>query len=138
MSNQQFPDSYFTTMLRGVLNIASSRTFARSFSSSSALAREAGTVKFFNTKKGFGFVEPDDGGNDLFFHATGIRGAEMGKFHAVNDDTRVEFEIGDDSRGPRAIDVSLEGGDELSIADGFSMGGGRNRERRDFDGGSGW
>ena len=82
------------SQLRTAASRTSPRTFAlravRSYSSTGALARETGTVKFFNTQKGFGFVEPDAGGGDLFMHATGIRGAEVGKYHEVADETRVE------------------------------------------------
>ena len=126
-------------MLSQLRRVAASQTFARAFSSTASLARDAGTVKFYNTKKGFGFVQPDDGGSDIFFHASGIRGAEMGKYHSAEDDTRVEYDIGEDPKGSRAIDVSLEGGDEFSVSDGFSRGGDRYGGRGGDRGrGGGW
>ena len=125
------------SQLRTAASRTSPRTFAlravRSYSSTGALARETGTVKFFNTQKGFGFVEPDAGGGDLFMHATGIRGAEVGKYHEVADETRVEYDLAEEAKGERAVDVSLEGGDELAISSGFAPRGGRgpsdSRER---------
>ena len=102
----------------------------RSYSSTGALARETGTVKFFNTQKGFGFVEPDAGGGVLFMHATGIRGAEVGKYHEVADETRVEYDLAEEAKGERAVDVSLEGGDELAISSGFAPRGGRGPRDR--------
>ena len=130
--------NFYCIMLSQLRRVAASQTFARAFSSTTSLARDAGTVKFYNTQRGFGFVQPDDGGSDLFFHASGIRGAEMGKYHSAEDDTRVEYDIGEDPRGARAIDVSLEGGDEFNISYGFSRDGDRNGGRgggRGSDGG---
>jgi len=54
---------------------------------------ETGTVKWFNVTKGFGFLAPDGGDSDLFFHVTELRGATV----TTND--RVEFERGQDKRG---------------------------------------
>ena len=98
--------------------VAASRALTRSFTSTSILARNTGSVKFYDTKKGFGFIAPDEEHShdgDLFFHATSMRGAEMGRYHVIPDETRVEFEIGEDSRGIRAVDVSLLGGDECDV-----------------------
>lgn len=97
---------------------AVSRTVVRSYTTTSFLARNTGSVKFYDTKKGFGFIAPDEEGThegDLFFHATSMRGAEMGRYHVIPDETRVEFEVGEDSRGVRAVDVSLPGGDECEV-----------------------
>jgi CspA family cold shock protein len=58
-----------------------------------------GKVKFFNELKGFGFITPDDGGKDLFVHASGI---EQGQ---LNEDDSVEFEVGDGQKGPCAVQV---------------------------------
>jgi CspA family cold shock protein len=49
-----------------------------------------GTVKFFNTDKGFGFIQPDNGGDDSFVHITAVHAAGMA---TLDKDQRVSFEI---------------------------------------------
>lgn len=58
-----------------------------------------GTVKFFNDEKGFGFIKPDDGGNDLFVHVSAV---EKG---SLSTDEKVQYEVGEGQRGPCAINV---------------------------------
>lgn len=58
-----------------------------------------GTVKFFNDTKGFGFITPEDGGSDVFVHATGIINGTL------DENDQVEFEIGEGQKGPCAIEV---------------------------------
>ncbi|MCH8521276.1 cold-shock protein [Glycocaulis sp.] len=48
-----------------------------------------GTVKWFNTTKGYGFIQPDDGGKDVFVHATAVERAGMA---ALNEGQRVTYE----------------------------------------------
>ena len=60
------------------------------------MARENGTVKFFNHSRGFGFIQPDDGGKDVFLHASAL---ERSGIPAVNEGDKVSFEIEDDTRG---------------------------------------
>jgi CspA family cold shock protein len=55
-----------------------------------------GTVKFFNTEKGFGFISPDGGGNDAFVHISSLERSGMGPL-AQND--RVSYELEQDKRG---------------------------------------
>jgi CspA family cold shock protein len=56
-----------------------------------------GTVKFFNTAKGFGFIEPDDGGGkDVFVHATALEAAGI---RMLNEGDRVSFVLEDDRKG---------------------------------------
>lgn len=61
-----------------------------------------GTVKWFNDQKGFGFIAPEDGSNDVFVHQTGIQG-EGHRTLAEND--VVEFETEQGPKGPRAVNV---------------------------------
>ena len=61
-----------------------------------------GTVKWFNEKKGFGFITPDDGGDDLFVHHTNIT-AEG--FRTLRDGQRVEFEPAQGKKGMEATQV---------------------------------
>ncbi|HDR1613543.1 TPA: cold-shock protein, partial [Pasteurella multocida] len=61
-----------------------------------------GTVKWFNSDKGFGFITPADGGKDLFVHFSGIIGSN---YRTLNEGDRVEYSVQDSQRGPSAIDV---------------------------------
>ncbi|MGY8645299.1 MAG: cold-shock protein [Candidatus Poseidoniales archaeon] len=56
-----------------------------------------GTVKWFNQKKGFGFIEQEDG-EDLFCHHTEVEGV-------IEDGDSVEFEVGEGPKGPNAVNV---------------------------------
>ena len=62
-----------------------------------------GKVKWFDSKKGYGFILPDEGG-EIFVHYTGII-AEG--FKALTEGQRVEFEIGDNERGQQAVNVKV-------------------------------
>ena len=61
-----------------------------------------GTVKWFNSEKGFGFIAPADGGNDVFVHYSEIQGTG---FKTLEENQPVEFEIGDGQKGPQALNV---------------------------------
>lgn len=61
-----------------------------------------GTVKWFNSSKGFGFIVPDDGGNDLFVHHSEIK---TDGYASLNEGQKVEFEIGQGKKGPCATNV---------------------------------
>ena len=61
-----------------------------------------GTVKWFDGKKGFGFIAPDDGGKELFVHQTDI---QMDGFKNLNEGQTVEYEVGEGEKGPRAQSV---------------------------------
>jgi cold shock protein len=54
-----------------------------------------GTVKFYNSQKGFGFIQPDGGGKDVFVHATALERAGL---HSLNEDQKVSFDTREDSR----------------------------------------
>jgi cold shock protein len=61
-----------------------------------------GTVKFFNTSKGFGFIAPDGGGKDVFVHATAVEAAGM---RTLNEGQKVSFDIVPDARGAKASNL---------------------------------
>jgi CspA family cold shock protein len=58
-----------------------------------------GTVKFFNADKGYGFIAPDNGGNDAFVHISAVERAGM---ITLNQNQRVTFELEEDRRGKMA------------------------------------
>ena len=60
-----------------------------------------GTVKWFNDKKGFGFLSREDG-NDVFVHHTAIQGDG---FKTLSEGQQVEFEVQDGPKGPQAVNV---------------------------------
>lgn len=63
-----------------------------------------GTVKFFNTDKGYGFIAPDDGGEDSFVHISAVQAAGM---QTLNKDQRVSYEVETGRNGKRsAVNLS--------------------------------
>lgn len=61
-----------------------------------------GTVKWFNSEKGFGFIAPDDGSADLFAHFSEIEGTGR---RNLEDNQRVEFEAVPGQKGPQATNI---------------------------------
>lgn len=61
-----------------------------------------GTVKWFNSDKGYGFIAPDDGSADLFAHYSEI--ATSGR-RDLFENQRVEFEVGPGKKGPQATNI---------------------------------
>ncbi len=61
-----------------------------------------GTVKFFSTDRGFGFITPEDGGKDVFVHITEIERAGM---TSLTVGQKVSFEVQQDTRGPKAVNL---------------------------------
>ncbi len=60
-----------------------------------------GTIKFFNESKGFGFITPEDGGKDLFVHASNVQ--PQGQI--LKDGQKVSFVVGQGRKGPEATEV---------------------------------
>jgi CspA family cold shock protein len=68
--------------------------------------RQNGTIKFFNHSRGFGFISPDDGEKDVFVHITAL---ERSGLPALDDGTKVTFEVEEDprGRGKQAVNIEL-------------------------------
>ena len=62
-----------------------------------------GTVKWFNNEKGYGFITPDEGGEDLFVHYSGIAGDG---FRSIEEGTKVSYEATQGQKGMQAQNVS--------------------------------
>ena len=61
-----------------------------------------GSVKFFNESKGFGFIKPNDGGEDVFVHQSGLD-------DEINEDDKVSYEVEDGKKGLNAVGVKVIG-----------------------------
>jgi len=61
-----------------------------------------GTVKFFNSSKGFGFISPEGGAKDVFVHATAVEAAGM---RSLNEGDKVSFDIQPYARGSKAVNL---------------------------------
>ena len=66
--------------------------------------RQSGTVKFYNSQKGYGFIKPDDGGKDVFLHVTAV---ERAGINILDEGARISFETEPDKRGkgPKAVNL---------------------------------
>jgi cold shock protein len=65
-----------------------------------------GTVKWFNDQKGYGFIQPDEGGKDLFVHHSGIVGTG---YKSLTEGAKVTYEARQGEKGPEATDVTPAG-----------------------------
>jgi len=73
-----------------------------------------GKVKWFDKKKGYGFITPDDGTADIFVHYSAIEGGE-GEFKIIYEGDIVKFDVSEGKKGPQAINVTiLEKGERKS------------------------
>jgi len=62
-----------------------------------------GTVKFFNTTRGFGFIAPDDGSKDIFVHISVVQQSEI---EYLVEGQKVSFDVEEEARGPKAVNLS--------------------------------
>ena len=67
--------------------------------------RTTGTVKWFDNKKGYGFITPEDGSKDLFVHHTSL---QMEGFKTLSEDQTVNYKTEDSERGPVATNVTTQ------------------------------
>jgi CspA family cold shock protein len=65
---------------------------------------QQGTVKFFNTEKGYGFIKPEGGGSDIFVHITALQAAGL---NSLKEGQRISFDVEPDKKGkgPKAINL---------------------------------
>jgi CspA family cold shock protein len=62
-----------------------------------------GTVKWFNSNKGYGFITPDDGGKDLFVHHSEVK---TSGYATLDEGQKVDYEVGEGQKGPCAKNVT--------------------------------
>ena len=68
------------------------------------MSNETGTVKWFDNKKGYGFITPTDGGKDLFVHMSSIM---MEGYKTLSDNQKVSYQMETSDRGPVATNVTI-------------------------------
>jgi CspA family cold shock protein len=66
----------------------------------------SGTVKWFNATKGFGFIQPDDGGNDVFVHISAVERAGLG---SLSEGQKITFELERDKKSGKMSAGQLQG-----------------------------
>jgi len=65
--------------------------------------KQKGTIKFFNSQKGFGFITPDDGSEELFVHTSNV----LGNAQSLREGQKVEYVKRPGRKGPEATEVSV-------------------------------
>jgi CspA family cold shock protein len=65
----------------------------------------SGTVKWFNTEKGFGFISPDDGSKEIFAHYAEIAGKG---YRSLEETQKVQYEVGQGAKGPVAQNIRAQ------------------------------
>ena len=94
---------YILTSLKNILHEVKRETEQTAINGQRSTKVGTGTVKWFNGKKGFGFITPDDGGEDLFVHHSEIK---MDGYATLDEGQKVDFEIGEGKKGPCATNVT--------------------------------
>jgi CspA family cold shock protein len=100
IAGEPFPDPESSGLSVGPFTTGSSRTTGKGIP-----MRITGTVKFFNSAKGFGFITPEDGSKDVFVHATAV---EQAGLRMLNEGDRVTFTLEDDRKGRGKQAAQLE------------------------------
>lgn len=67
------------------------------------MSKNTGTIKFFNSQKGFGFITPDNGGKELFVHTSNV----SGDARALQEGQKVSYVEAQGRKGPEATEVTL-------------------------------
>jgi CspA family cold shock protein len=98
------------------------------------MARETGTVKWFNPEKGFGFITRENGEKDVFVHHSAIQGSG---FRTLDEGERVEFDVVQGQKGPAAENVVRLDAPQGGSSGGGYGGGGGGRGGRGGGGGYG-
>lgn len=67
---------------------------------------QSGTVKFFNSEKGYGFIKPDDGGTDIFVHVSAVTRSGLSN---LSEGQHVSFDVEPDrkGKGPKAVNITV-------------------------------
>ena len=67
---------------------------------------QSGTVKFFNSEKGYGFIKPDDGGTDIFVHVSAVTRSGLSN---LSEGQHVTFDVEPDrkGKGPKAVNIAV-------------------------------
>ena len=89
----------------------------------------SGTVKWFNSRKGYGFISSEDG-NDVFVHYSAIN-KEGDEYATLNENDKVEFDVSEGQKGPQASNVVVteKAPPQLNSYSGYSGGGGKRKKR---------
>ena len=72
------------------------------------MSTTTGTVKWFNSQKGYGFIQPDEGGNDVFVHISAVERAGMS---TLNDGQKISFDVVADQRTGKSAADNLQAAD---------------------------
>ena len=64
-----------------------------------------GTVKFFNSDKGYGFISPEDGSKDVFVHISAV---EQSGLASLTEGQKISFELQPDKKGPKAVNLEVQ------------------------------